>query len=143
MADGFTGMAALIEGLQRMPTALEHEASAAVTDAADTMYAEVINEYAEVTGNLKQHVRVIRDNAFRNTVKSTAKHAHIYERGSVERHHATGKSVGSMPKANVFIPAAIKARHAMRQRLIRAVESQTVPGMTGRLQVIDRGDDHD
>jgi hypothetical protein len=46
-----------------------------------------------------------------------------------------------MPPANVFIPAAIKARRQMVERLTRLIERQTVRGMTGRLEVKDDGRD--
>ena len=46
-----------------------------------------------------------------------------------------------MPPANVFIPAAIKARAHMVEQLMRVVAKQTVPGMTGRLDVTERGRD--
>jgi hypothetical protein len=141
MAEAFHGMSALLEGLRRLPTAVEREASWHVHEAADTMAAEVRNEYAVVTGKLQSGVKVQRVNAFRAVVKSTARHAALYERGTVARHHASGKSVGAMPKANVFIPAAIKARAAMVEALIRVVAQQTVPGMTGRLDVTESGRD--
>ena len=141
MADAFHGLSALLEDLRRMPTALESAASELVHTAADTMHAEVVNEYPEVTGNLESHVTVVRVNAYRAEVRSTAKHALLYERGSVERMHASGKSVGAMPKANVFIPAAIKARRHMERQIIKAVESYTVRGMSGRLAVKDDGRD--
>jgi hypothetical protein len=141
MADAFHGMSALIDDLRRMPTRIEQEASWHVHNAADTMAAEVRAEYPEVTGHLKRGIKVQRVNAFRAVVKSTARHAFIYERGTVERSHASGKSVGAMPPANVFIPAAIKARRHMTEQLIRVVESQTVRGMTGRLNVKDDGRD--
>lgn len=139
MAEAFTGMAALLEGLRRLPTQIEAEASHFVHEAAETMAAEVRNEYGVKTGNLVGHVTVTHENPFRSTVKSTARHALMYERGTVERHWAQGKSTGAMPKGNVFIPAAIKARAQMVENLTRVVERQTVPGMTGRLDVTERG----
>ena len=139
--EAFHGMSALLEGLRRMPDAIEAEASHHIHAAADTMAAEVINEYAEVTGKLRAGIRVRRDNAFRATVRSTARHAFIYERGTTARMWATGKSTGTMPKANVFIPAAIKARAQMIEQLKRVVRAQHVPHMTGTLDVVERGRD--
>lgn len=142
MAEGFTGMAALIAGLERLPTQLEHEASIHINNAADTMAAEIRNEYPEVTGNLRKGVKVIRVNAFVAQVKNTARHAEIYERGTVRRFTAdTGANRGTMPAGNVFIPAAIKARAHMDEQLIKAVERSKVPGMTGQLDVVERGGD--
>lgn len=137
----FSGMADLIEDLRRMPTAVESAASTLIHTAADTMHAEVLGEYAEVTGDLKAHVTVVQINAFRAQVKSTSRHASLYERGTVERQHASGKKVGKMPKANVFIPAAIKARRHMVTEMIRVIESYPVRGMTGRLELKDDGRD--
>lgn len=141
MAEAFHGMTALIDDLRRMPTTIERDASIHVHAAADVMASEVRNEYAVRTGKLQSGVKVTRVNAFRAIVRSTARHAHIYERGSVERQHASGKGVGAMPPANVFIPAAIKARAHMVEQLKRTVASQTVRGMTGRLDVQERGRD--
>lgn len=141
MAEGFHGMSALIEDLRRMPTAIEAEASHHVHDAADIMVAELNNEYAEVTGHLKRGIRTTRVNAFRAIVRSTARHAVIYERGTAMRMHASGKSVGAMPKANVFIPAAIKSRRQMTERIVDVVERQQVRGMTGRLTVRETSGD--
>ncbi len=135
----FTGMVELIDGLRRLPTQIEAEASHFVREAAETMAAEVRNEYGVKTGALVRGVKVTHENPFRSVVKSTSKLAMIYERGSVERHWASGKSTGKMPGANVFIPAAIKARAQMVENLKKTVEQQTVPGMTGRLDVTERG----
>src|SRR5678815_2941377 len=101
--DAFPGLAALIDGLRRMPTAIEQDAAVLVDQAGQTMAAELAGEYPSVSGDLQRGIRVVRENAFRVTVKSTSKHAFIYERGTVERFHASGKSVGAMPRANVFI----------------------------------------
>lgn len=139
MADAFHGMSALLEGLRRMPSKIEAEAAWHVENAAETMAAEVRNEYPEVSGALERGIKVVHENAFRAVVKSTSKHAMLYERGTVERMRASGGSTGKMPPANVFIPAAIKARAHMVEQLINVVESQTVPGMTGTLEVTEKG----
>jgi hypothetical protein len=141
MASAFPGLTELIEDLGRLPSRIEADASVIIHEAADIMATEVRNEYPEVTGALDRGVKVERVNPFRARVKSTARHAYLYERGSVERMWASGKKTGSMPPANVFIPAAIKARRQMVERLTRLIERQTVRGMTGRLEVKDDGRD--
>ena len=137
----FDGMIEMIDDLRRMPTEVEKAASWHVQEAAETMASEVRGEYPTVTGNLVRGVKVTRINAFRAVVRSTARHSSLYERGTVERKHASGKGVGKMPKPDptVFIPAAIKARRHMTEQLVRVVEAQTVHGMTGRLTVRDDG----
>ena len=139
----FDGLIEMIDDLRRMPTEIEKAASWHVQEAAETMASEVRGEYPTVTGNLARGVRVTRVNAFRAIVRSTARHAWLYEKGSVARRHASGK-VGRQDArgdAEVFIPAAIKARQHMTEQLVRVVESQTVRGMTGRLTVQERGGD--
>jgi hypothetical protein len=140
--EGFSGMAALIEGLRRLPTQLEHEASTHIETAADTMVAELLNEYPEVTGNLKKGVKKERVNSFFIRVKNTSRHAELYERGTVQRFTAgTGANRGTMPAANVFIPAAIKARRHMDEQILQSVRRAKVPGMTGTLDVVETGGD--
>ena len=137
----FDGLIEMIDDLRRMPTEIEKAASWHVQEAAETMASEVRGEYPTVTGHLERGIKVTRVNAFRAVVRSTARHAYIYERGTVARRWASGKGTGKMPAANVFIPAAIKARRHMTEQLVRVVESQTVRGMTGRLTVQERGGD--
>jgi hypothetical protein len=143
MADeGFSGMAALIEGLRRLPTQLEQDASTHIHTAAETMVAELDNEYPEVTGALKRGVKIERVNAFFVRVKNTARHAELYERGTVQRFTADkGANRGTMPAGKVFIPAAIKARAKMDADIIQSVRRAKVPGMTGTLDVVETGGD--
>jgi hypothetical protein len=77
------------------------------------------------TGDLESHVFVVNADAGRYgagmEVKSTAKHAWIFENGSEARHyitkkgrrHATGAMWGRRPGGHVFIPAMARARFRM------------------------------
>lgn len=141
LTEGFDGMAELIADLERLPQELQREASFYVQTAAETMAAEVRNEYPEHTGNLRRGVKVDRQTDLRAQVRSTAKHATLYERGTVQRFTAgKGANRGTMPAGNVFIPAAVKSRAQMVDRLVGLVRRSKVRGMTGTLDVVPRGD---
>ncbi|MTI95182.1 MAG: hypothetical protein FH749_06795 [Firmicutes bacterium] len=55
-----------------------------------------------------------RGNMFRSAFaavdRKKAPHAHLYESGTVERHHRSGKSVGRMPSKPFFEPAVINKK---------------------------------
>jgi len=54
-------------------------------------------------------------------VRNRAKHAWIYEKGTGPRKWANGKSTGSMPAGNVFVPIAIPTRRHMELALVDVV----------------------
>lgn len=141
----FTGMGALIAALERLPDELRQEADGVVHATADLMAADVRAAYEQHrhTGNLAEHVVVEKGapagGELRARVKSTARHAHMFERGTVQRFRASnGANRGTMPAANVFIPRAIKHREEMVRRLIGIVRKVRIPGMTGVLEVVER-----
>lgn len=142
-SEGFTGMAALINGLQRMGEHVQTEAAGIARSTAQIMAARVRPKYARRTGTLQDRV-VVEEMArgdggaaaLRWRVRSRAPHSHLYERGTLERFVAsTGARRGRMPARPVFVPEAVRARGRMHQELIALVARQTVPGMTGRLEV--------
>jgi hypothetical protein len=141
MADGFTGMADLIADLQRMGDAVEGEAANVVTATANATATQIRSEYPVKTGNLRNGVVIESISKLHKKVKSTAPHAFIVERGTVERFlHSTGASRGKMPDDKpIFIPAAIRHRARMVDALTAIVKRQKVRGMTGTLDVTPRG----
>lgn len=90
-------------------------ADLAVT-AADRTTSELQSVYPEKTGNLRRGVRTVttRGTSIQSVkVRSAAPHAHLYEYGTaarVDRTKRTPAFRGVMPRANVFIPTAIRHR---------------------------------
>lgn len=140
--EGFTGMDALIRGLDRLGDSVKVEAASIVRSTAHLMRATVRSKYPRGTGVLQD--RVIAEEltaagggaSLRWKVRSKAPHAHLYEEGTVERFLASnGARRGRMPATPTFVPEAVIARQRMVGQLIGLVARQTVPGMTGRLEV--------
>jgi hypothetical protein len=111
------GLAELRAQLRSLPRELAGEASDIVTGAADGAKSDIVAAYPERTGNLRDHVIVSKAPAgiygAGAVVKSTAKHAWMFENGTQARHTALGANRGSMPPGHVFIPAVIRRRRAM------------------------------
>lgn len=124
----FRGLEEFKQQLRALPDQLASEASHIVIGAAESAAADVRRGYsAHVhSGNLEQHVKV----EHRQTgtagvvavVKSTARHAHLFEFGTQARHNAFGANRGSMPAGHVFVPAIVRARRAMYQQLVALLE---------------------
>jgi hypothetical protein len=132
-----SGMAALIRGLQQLPEAIQQEAEGVINATADLMAAEVRRDYpAGKTGNLRKDVRVERKARLRAQVKSAAKHAHLYEYGTVSRYlKSNGASRGTMPAQPVFVPAAVRNRRRMVERLTEIVKRTRPAGFDGTPEV--------
>lgn len=130
-------MSELIRSLQQLPDQLKRDASVIVRATVQTTAEEIAAAYPEgPTGNLRRGVKSVMDADLVGRVRSTARHAQIWERGTVQRFTArTGANRGTMPAGNVFIPSAIRAREAMVHRLIDVVKRAKVDGMTGTLEV--------
>ena len=81
------------------------------------------------TGNLRDGVVIETDNSgfgsrwgVRYTVVQKARHAYIYEYGTVARHYYTKKRgvehlTGAMPAGNVFVPVMVDTRRRMENDL--------------------------
>lgn len=141
----FSGMGALIAALERLPGELRQEAEGIVHASADLMAADVRAAYEQHrhSGNLAEHVVVEKGapagGELRAKVRSTARHARIFEVGTVQRFLASnGADRGTMPPGNVFIPRAVRHREEMIRRLVAIVRKVRIPGMTGVLEVVDR-----
>jgi HK97 gp10 family phage protein len=132
MADGFQGLDALIADLQRLPETMKREAANHITAAANGMEAELRQEYPRgETGNLIQGVGQRERGPLVKQVYSRAKHAHLYEFGTVQRFQNNGKSVGTMPAQPTFIPSAVRHRKRLHEAFERIVRSIKVRNMTG------------
>lgn len=122
--------------LQELTPHLAEEAGQIVTSHAEQAATTIRVAYHEhrKTGNLERGVKV--DQAHHSgagavaRVRSTARHASIFEYGTQARHTDIGANRGAMPPAHVFVPAVVKERRAMVTDLIHLVESQglTVKG---------------
>lgn len=147
--EGFKGMGQLLRGLEAMGEHVQLEAAGIVRTTAMVMAARVRGQYprrasGNKAGALQDRV-VIEEGrgqsgtgvgSLRWKVRSKAPHAHLYEQGTVERFLASnGARRGRMGATPVFIPAALRARQAMHNELVALIVRQTVPGMSGRLEV--------
>jgi Asp/Glu/hydantoin racemase len=123
----FTGLDGLREEMRALPDNLTGEAGHIVEGAANGAATAVRSAYGShlVTGTLQSRVLVSTKTSNKfgvaATVKSTAPHATIFEKGTEARHYVTKNGVkhllGRMPPANIFIPTIIRYRRAMFENL--------------------------
>lgn len=114
------GLQELRTALRNLPADLADEAAAIVEAHAEDAARNIQAAYPEgPTGNLKRGVtREINRSRFGSAaiVRSRAKHAHLFEKGTAQRRTKTGANRGAMPQApesERFIPKAIRARARM------------------------------
>ena len=124
-----TGLDDLREALKSLPADLVHEADGIVRGAASAAAAQIVSAYPTgPTGALKRGVSVeTRSDAVSAVaiVRNRARHAYIYERATKSpprRWKKNGKSTGTMPAGNVFVPIAMEQRRRMLSSLIDLVE---------------------
>lgn len=126
MADNrlrFEGLDELRAELRRLPADLVGEASNIIEATANAAAVEIRSAYAphSKSGHLQSGVIVTHQDAGKWSagaiVKSSSPHAYIFEHGTRARHTDLGANRGAMPAGNVFIPAVVKARRSMYQRL--------------------------
>ena len=141
MAEGFKGMAALLADLQALGPTVSREAGNIIQATTNSMALDVKSSYPSDDGDLRKGVVIDDRGPLVKRVRSRAKHAHIFERGTVRRRTHTGADRGTMPPGNVFVPRAIKWRARMVDQLVNMVERQKVRGMDGQLNVVARGGD--
>jgi hypothetical protein len=132
MASGvrWTGLQEFKQELLRLPDELKDDAAQIVVDTAQRAGRDVQAAYPQgATGNLKKGVRTTIESqsglGARALVRSTAPHAHLFERGTRLRSTHSGANRGRMPEANEsqqMIPIAIRARRQMVADLIQMVE---------------------
>lgn len=121
------GLAELQAALRSLPEQFAGEAAHEVEAAANSAAFDIRSAYGahRYSGKLQDSVKVNqRPGKFgaKATVKTTAKHAHLFEFGTQARHTTLGVSRGSMPPGNIFLPRIIKARRQMQARLIAMLE---------------------
>jgi HK97 gp10 family phage protein len=137
----FSGMAALIRGLQNLPAQVQQEAEGVVQATASLMAAEVRRDYPQgETGNLRKGVVIKHEQGVngrvRAQVRSVAKHAHLYEYGTVQRYtKGSGANRGTMPAQPTFVPAAVRNRQRMVEKLADVLRRTKVAGMDGSMEV--------
>jgi hypothetical protein len=117
----FDGMAELRAALKNLPEELRSEGAEIVIASGEDAAERIRAEYPVVDGELKRGVKVTRQpSPFGGVavVKSTAKHAWLYENGSQTRRNAKGANRGAMPAGNVMVPIAVRVRREMVDSLI-------------------------
>jgi hypothetical protein len=131
------GLEDLKAALRHLPAALASAATPIVIGAAQAARADIVAQYPQgPTGNLKQGVRVELKAANAAgviaIVKSTARHAWIYEHGTQTRQTTLGANRGRMPAppAPVFIPTMMRTRRAMYAQLGALLEAQGLTVVT-------------
>src|SRR6187431_1339941 len=121
------GLDELRAALKKLPADLQREASVIVQAQAEQMAVDVQGAFPlGPTGNLRSQVRVALSSdvvgGVSANVLATAKHSHIYEKGTAARSWKNGKRTGVMPAGNKFIPIAILRRRVMVAALVDVVE---------------------
>ena len=129
-----TGMAELKAALRALPAELAGEAGHLVQAAANGAALDARTVYGahRRTGNLQEHVtveaRASGPLGASYQVRSTARHAWLFEYGSQARHYITVRGhrhvTGRMPAAgtNGVVPVFIRARRAMEATLVDLLE---------------------
>ena len=123
------GMEELKAALRSLPEELSQEGGDIVVEHATEAGEDVRAHYAAaaVTGNLEKHVKVVIESRTAGAsvvVKSTAKHAIIYENGSKMRKTKDGRNRGMMPPAKVFVPTMIRERREMLVELAELLKTK-------------------
>jgi len=123
------GLDDLRAALRNLPEDLAHDAAQIVQQAAESTGSDLKEHYPVRSGNLRRGVRVtIESNkaGVSGLVRSSAKHASIFERGTGQRHTNAGWNRGRMPTPPAderLIPRAIRYRQKMVGQLIALVKS--------------------
>lgn len=123
------GLAEFRDALRQLPDDLAQEAGAIVSAHAEDAERRIERAYPEgPTGNLRRGVTVSQGQHSRfgasAIVRSRAKHASLWEKGTKMRRTRTGQSRGAMPQppeSNRMIPIVIRVRAQMVRSLIALV----------------------
>lgn len=126
----FEGIEELRASLRKLPVDLRDDAEEIVFDSANEAADDIRAGYASHrrSGELADKVEVVQlrgaGTAFAGSiVQNKSKLAFIFENGTQARHTAIGANRGAMPAAHVFVPAVIKRRKEMYERLRVMVRS--------------------
>ena len=125
-----TGLEELRTALRNLPADLAAEAGPIVLAHAHDADRQTEAAYPTgPTGHLKSGVRTTVESSSRfgasATVKSTARHASLFEKGTGPRRTRSGANRGRMPVAppnEQMIPIVIRARRRMVMALIQMVQ---------------------
>ena len=123
----FDGLDKLITDLRNLPETLRTEAGHLIEATANGAAVKVRSAYGKHrrSGNLQDHVVVDhKTTAFgvRSVVRSTARHAHLFEFGTKARHKGLKPSIA--PAHPTFIPIMEADRREMYERLKEFVARQ-------------------
>lgn len=117
----FDGLAELKKSLRDLPEEMHGEAENIIEGEANAAALEVRQKYGIVSGKMVQGVvveKVERTRFFAGRrIVSKSPLAFIYENGTQVRHTELGYNRGRMPPAHVFVPAMIRHRKRMYERL--------------------------
>lgn len=131
----FSGVAEFKRALRDAPAVVQEKAGYITEDAGVSLAATLRAEFPEgPTGNLRKGVRLEQIGPLAWRVRSTARHTHIFEKGTGRRFtKRTGANRGVMPAAHLFIPAATRVRAMMLSRLVAMVQHETGAQIEGVL----------
>jgi len=119
----FDGLEQLKVSLRHLPKELRDDATTIVFESADSAVDEILDGYEahSVSGELAEGLVVeeaVGSSAFAGAVvRNKSKLSFIFENGTQARHTALGYNRGAMPPGHVFVPAVIKWRKIMYDRL--------------------------
>lgn len=131
----FDGLDELRTQLRQLPAHLTDEAKGIVTEAMEDARRDVVRGYPQgPTGNLRRMVSIVRQVGGQfvtgGVLRNRAPHAYMFEHGTQVRHTNAGINRGRMPPGRVWIPAMIRHRRRMYERLkaLLTREGLTVSG---------------
>jgi hypothetical protein len=120
----FDGLQELRASLRRLPKELRDEAEEIVFGSANDAASDIKAGYEahRRSGELADKVSVQQlkgeGTAFAGAlIQNKSKLAFIFENGTQVRHTAIGANRGAMPPGHVFVPAVIKRRREMYDKL--------------------------
>jgi hypothetical protein len=129
----FEGLEELRASLRRLPVDLRDDAEVIVFDSAKEAVDDIKAGYAKHrrSGDLADKVEAVQlrgnGTAFAGAiVQNKSKLAFIFENGTQARHTNIGANRGSMPAAHVFVPAVIRRRKEMYERLREMMRSHNL-----------------
>jgi len=120
--------------LAALGEAVAEETDRIVAANASLFAADLPSRYPAADGDLRDGVRMKRIAPRVYVVKSTARHAHLFELGTVRRFSGeTGANRGSMPAKPTFVPWAIRWRERMIEQITSYVRAVKTRGFSGSL----------
>lgn len=126
----WTGLSEFRGDFKGLPETLLANAWPITRAAANGTATVTAAQMPRLTGELLQGLSMLpsrtkNDKRVAFVVRSAAKFAASYEKGSRPRRTGRGWSRGVMPAAHVLVPAAIRARSSMEDALIAMVRAES------------------